>query len=488
MKMTAIQPESWKEDYRQFEQATEQFYSGEMDAKTYKGISGGFGSYAQKGGKASMLRLRMPGGVMTKEKLAFVVQSIKEYEVKRVHLTTCQTLQLHDLSKDQVCELAVKALSCGIVTRGGGGDFPRNVMVSPLAGVEEGEYFDVLPYALKAADYLMSFIKGKKLPRKLKVGFSNTPKNVTHATYRDLGFAAREDGTFDVYSAGGLGGAEAYKEAFLKKLDEVYAEEGDLTLEMGETSLSEETVQDQSTAFAASREILFASISDPYMRKRVIPQKQNGLYSVACHPLGGSPEPSLFADLYEVIESIPGAELRLSPEEMFYVINCRAEDVKKVLEVTSSEKAVCSCSRFEESVACIGASICQQGVRDSQALLHRLIEMEREEGFEDGILPQIHISGCPSSCGTHQTGVIGFRGGVKSVNKEVKPAFNLFVKGCCFQGKERMGEELGAILEENIPAFLKALGHAVQESGLDFEGWYAKDAEGIRKIAENFLA
>lgn len=53
MKMTAIQPESWKEDYRQFEQATEQFYSGEMDAKTYKGISGGFGSYAQKGGKAS---------------------------------------------------------------------------------------------------------------------------------------------------------------------------------------------------------------------------------------------------------------------------------------------------------------------------------------------------------------------------------------------------------------------------------------------------
>ena len=70
MKMTAIQPESWKEDYRQFEQATEQFYSGEMDAKTYKGISGGFGSYAQKGGKASMLRLRMPGGVMTKEKLA----------------------------------------------------------------------------------------------------------------------------------------------------------------------------------------------------------------------------------------------------------------------------------------------------------------------------------------------------------------------------------------------------------------------------------
>ena len=31
-------------------------------------------------------------------------------------------------------------------------------------------------------------------------------KRVVHATYRDLGFAARPDGAFDMYSAGGLGG------------------------------------------------------------------------------------------------------------------------------------------------------------------------------------------------------------------------------------------------------------------------------------------
>lgn len=41
--------------------------------------------------------------------------------------------------------------------------------------------------------------------RKLKVCFSNSPANLPHATYRDLGFAARADGRFDVYSAGGLG-------------------------------------------------------------------------------------------------------------------------------------------------------------------------------------------------------------------------------------------------------------------------------------------
>ena len=195
----------WKKDYEEFEKVTRQFYNGEVSVPEYKGFSGGFGSYAQRGGKASMLRLRLPGGRLSKEKLGFIAESIEKYHIDKLHFTTCQTIQLHNLNADAVCELAVAALDYGIVTRGGGGDFPRNVMVSPLSGVEKGEYFDVTPYAEAAGEYLMGLIKTVKLPRKLKVCFSNSPKNRTHATFRDLGFAAREDGTFDVYSAGGLG-------------------------------------------------------------------------------------------------------------------------------------------------------------------------------------------------------------------------------------------------------------------------------------------
>lgn len=40
----------------------------------------------------------------------------------------------------------------------------------------------------------MGMIKTVKLPRKLKVGFSNSPANVTHATFRDLGFMAKKMG------------------------------------------------------------------------------------------------------------------------------------------------------------------------------------------------------------------------------------------------------------------------------------------------------
>ena len=55
-------------------------------------------------------------------------------------------------------------------------------------------------------EYLMGIYPvAEKMPRKLKVAFSSSPSNLSHATYRDLGFAARPDGYFDVYSAGGLG-------------------------------------------------------------------------------------------------------------------------------------------------------------------------------------------------------------------------------------------------------------------------------------------
>ena len=517
--------QEWRASLPKFREMTEKFYAKEVSVKEYKGFSGGYGSYAQKGGEASMLRLRMPGGRLTKEKLKFIAEMVEQYHVDKAHFTTCQAVQLHDLDKDSVCDIMEKAVDVGIITKGGGGDFPRNVTVSPLSGIEKGEYFNVLPWALAAADYLMTYIKGPKLPRKLKVGFSNTPANLTHATFRDLGFAAREDGTFDVYSAGGLGnnpafgvkvaekvekdqilyyieamhqmflaygnyenrakarsrymqqtlgGAEKYKEAFLEKLKEVREIGKDLTLTLPEAEMGCEAEAgcDASTA-------VFTNSG----RNRVYTQKQPGLYSVHCHPVGGTPDPSLFVNLYKAICEIPGAELRLCPDESFYVINCREEDLEAVLHVTEdSAKTI-----FEESVACIGAHVCQQGIRDSQGLLQKLVGMERNEQFADGILPKIHISGCPSSCGTHQIGVIGFRGGAKTIDKVLKPAFNLYINGSDIQGQERMGEEVGTLLEEQIPDFLCALGHAVSDSGMDFDTWFAKNPEGIKAIAASFL-
>ncbi|MGN0708565.1 MAG: nitrite/sulfite reductase [Faecalibacterium sp.] len=513
-----IDPQSWKQELPAFREKTEAFYNGEVDKMAYKGFSGLYGSYAQRGGKASMLRLRMTAGRVTPAKLAFTAKALREYNVEKLHFTTCQTIQLHDLQADAVCSIMEQALDAGIVTLGGGGDFPRNVMCSPLSGTQAGEYFDVLPWAEQAADYLMHFIKAEKMPRKLKVGFSNSPANLTHATYRDLGFAARPDGTFDVYSAGGLGnnprfgvkvaeavepekilyyikamwltfraygnyenrgkartrymqevcgGPEGYAQAYQQKLAEVFASE-DLTL----------PALPQQPAPAGDSS---AAPENP----RVMAQKQPGLYTVAWHPIGGQPKPETFCAVADAICGMGGAaEMRLAPDEGAYLVNLTGAQAAQILALTEKDTAH---SLFETSVSCIGASICQVGVRDSQALLSASVSAVREAGIPDGALPQIHISGCPSSCGTHQTGAIGFRGGVKSVDKKPLPAFVLYVSGSDRQGQETMGRELGSILEERIPEFLVELGKTVAAAGMNYSDWAAQDPAAMEKVAAPYL-
>ena len=516
MNQTVTAPEIWKPDLEEFREKTKAFYAGEMDKGAYKSFSGYFGSYAQKGGRANMLRLRMPGGVVTKEKLAFTACVIKNYHIQRVHFTTCQTIQLHDLGADAVSGIMEEALEAGIVTLGGGGDYPRNVMCSPLSGVEKDEYFDVLPWALAAGDYLLTFIKAEKMPRKLKVGFSNSKRNLTHATYRDLGFAARPNGNFDVYSAGGLGnnpkfgvkvaeavppekilyyikamwltfraygnyesrakartrymqdalgGAENYKKAFDEKLSEVLNSGEDLT--------------------AAPKLLPVTKKGDGAVpnHPRVLPQKQPGLCTVVWHPIGGMADPDVLCALSSALSSVSDAQLRLAPDESAYIVNLTGAEAKTVLELTKDSAA----TLFETSVSCIGAATCQQGIRDSQSLLSACIEAVRNAGIPDKALPQIHISGCPSSCGTHQTGAIGFRGGAKKIDGVMEPAFSLFVNGKEGQGCEAMGREAGVILQSAIPDFLVKLGSTVMKSGMDYEKWNEANPDLIDRIAKEFL-
>lgn len=503
----------WKQDYKEFENVTRQFYAGEVSTKDYKGFSGGYGSYAQRGGTASMLRLRFPGGRISHDKLAFVAESIRKYKIDKVHFTTCQTIQLHNLSADTVCELAVAALDHGIITRGGGGDFPRNVMVSPLSGVEQGEYFDVLPYAETASDYLMTLIHTVKLPRKLKVCFSNSPANLPHATFRDLGFAARKDGTFDVYSAGGLGAnpkmgvlvAEAVDGSqilyYIKAMVKLFTTYGNYqNRAKARTRYMQDTLgEDYAQAFqdklteALKEEDLTIHVTPEEITKtpdnikptdtRIIPQKQSGLYAVKYHPIGGCPAPEKLAELYDALCQMPQTELRLAPDESLYIINCTGSEAQTLLALTNDGAS----NTFEASVACIGASICQIGARDSQKLLRTLTEASRTWNFKDGTLPQIHISGCPSSCGTHQIGEIGFRGGAKKVDGKTQPAFVLFVNGNDTEGQERFGEELGTITEQDIPQFLHELGAEIEKSGLSYTEWYQAQPTRIREIAAFYI-
>ena len=62
MGMNSEEKALFKKDLTKFYEITRKFYRRELSVAEYKGLSGIFGSYAQRGGTASMLRLCMTGG------------------------------------------------------------------------------------------------------------------------------------------------------------------------------------------------------------------------------------------------------------------------------------------------------------------------------------------------------------------------------------------------------------------------------------------
>ncbi|WP_455715821.1 nitrite/sulfite reductase [Anaerosporobacter sp.] len=505
--------EEFRGDLKEFHEMTKKFYQKEISVQEYKSFSGGFGSYAQRGGESSMLRLRFAGGEISKEDLKFVVDSIKKYNIDLLHFTTCQTIQAHNLSEASVCGLIEDAFDHGIITRGGGGDYPRNVMCSPLSGVEEGEFFNPLPYAKEAGDYLLGFIHTVKLPRKFKVGFANSEKNETHTTFRDLGFVAKENQTFDVYAAGGLGikpkmGVCVAKDVepskilyYIKTMIDVFTEYGNYTSRAASrTRFLQDTlgvdgfinVYQEKLSYNLENEKLDINVKPDVVNKtgdgeisnpRIIKQSQTGLYAVLYHPFGGSPSIEFFAKLYDTIKNMKEVKLRVSPDQGVYIINLTATEAQRVLEITKDGAN----TLFERSTACVGATICQVGIGNSKGLLDTCIERVRQEKFKDRVLPAIHISGCPSSCSAHQIGTLGFRGGKKPTNDGPKFAFAVYEDGCELLGKENFGKEMGVIVEEDIPEFLVDIGKEVTSLGLTYEEYRKKYPEKLGQLAAKYL-
>lgn len=494
-----------------FEERIQAFERGEIDRKTFKGISGRFGCYAQRE-KKYMLRLRFPGGRISKGHLAFLGEKTREYPLELMKITTCQTIQVHNLSASQVVSLMREALREGIITIGGGGDNPRNVMASPLSGADSRESFDVLPYAEAVSDYLISRMTELHLPRKLKTAFSNTKENLTHVNMRDLGFEANPDGSFSVYCAGGLGpnpkmgvlvekqGKPEEVSLYVSAMIRLFTKYGNyktrakarsryLQETLGEegirreyrSCLEEARKEETPWPIFYSHPILKAGEGETE-GSRIIPQKQPGLYAVSYHPIGGCLTRKNIMVLCEVLKGIPHTEIRLSPDGTMYLLHLTAKEVPRILEATGGGGE----NLFETSTSCIGVPICQQGLGCSQWLLAHCIERVRRENFPDGLLPRMHISGCPSSCGTHQAASLGFMGARKKIQGEIVPAFRLFIKGQAKEPGAKLAKEVGILPEEGIPEFLAELGRCIQKSHKSFEAWLPEKEEEFLALVQKY--
>ncbi len=524
--------EELRKEIPAFKEAGEKFIRKEITSAEFKGISGGMGVYAQRGGEKFMVRLRVLSGVVDYPALKFIHDIAKQYSLDYIHLTTRQAIQLHNLKLDDMIGILEQSLEHNIITRGGGGNYPRNVSLSPLSGVEKEEAFDVTPYAVFANKYFVSRINTYHLPRKFKVAFSNNGSDSANASIADLGFLAVKKGGkeyFQVYLGGSMGangaialpydelvspqdilyhieamlslfqaegdyqnkgrariryivqrmGKEVFLECYKKHLDSVKQTQS-LSFEINNTycnspgapaealtgdpegTVPEGTVPEGADSEGADSE---DTVPEGMVPEDVVSQKQNNLYSVAIHPQGGLLQSKDLGRILAFTKDLKEVQIRLGMEEEMVVRNLTSQQALELLELT---KDIRKTTRLGCSISCIGASICQIGIQDSQALLTNILAYFEEKGFTQDRLPSVSISGCVNSCARHQVGIIGFQGKKKRAGEKTEDAYALQIGGKVSGTGAEMAKDYGDLRAQDIPGFLYRLAVELQDRKLEF--------------------
>lgn len=192
----------------EFREALAAFLAGRLPEDVFRAQRLRLGIYAQRQAGVYMVRVKVPGGLLTAEQLQQVARLAEQYAGGRAHLTTRQDIQLHFVSLERVPAVLEQLAEVGLTTREACYNTVRNVTVCPAAGLQADEAFDVRPCAQRLAYALLGNPLTGELPRKFKIAFSGCREDCVHTAINDIGLRAllREGRRgFRMTVGGGLG-------------------------------------------------------------------------------------------------------------------------------------------------------------------------------------------------------------------------------------------------------------------------------------------
>jgi ferredoxin-nitrite reductase len=181
------------------------------------------GLYPQRqGGDAFMMRIKVPGGVLTAAQLreiGIAADAFAEgpddspvFGNRYADITTRQTIQLHWLRIEDVPRIWRRFSDVGLTTLQACGDSARNVCSCPVSGVDADEVVDALPVAKAISAFFTGNREYSNLPRKFKIAITGCLEDCARVEIDDVGMwpARDDDGSvgFNVLAGGGLSDGE----------------------------------------------------------------------------------------------------------------------------------------------------------------------------------------------------------------------------------------------------------------------------------------
>ena len=473
------------------EEESAAFVAGERENTEFTPFRLKQGVYGQRQVDVQMIRVKIPGGIITMEAMDALGDFTTKYApLGKGHITTRENFQFHHIPLDQ-CPDALRLLgTAGLSTREACGNVVRNVVGAPTSGVCASEIFDPTPYLAAFVRFAVRHPLTQAFPRKFKSAFTGCDDHDhVAAAIQDLTYVSQirvEDGVekrgFKVF----VGGGTSIMPRLAKPLYEFLPEEDFLRLALAIFTVFNNADMLRKNRMMARLKVLIDRIGldefktlveaelenigsvdpKPFMnveemmretppaltansangsngggdyaewrKTNVEAQKQEGYYVVHVKPERGNISASQFHGLADIMRKYTGGRARTSQEQnlaLRFVPEHMLHDVWDAL--TEIGLAEANAHSISNVVSCPGTDSCKLGITSSMGLAGALKqEIESWDGLlqDEGVNDiRIKMSGCPNGCGLHHIANIGFHGAAtKGADGAQIPAYEMFLGG-----------------------------------------------------------
>jgi len=391
-----------------------------------------------------MLRLRVPGGVLTSYQLRGLADLADKYGVGRADLTTRSNIQRRGFAPRHIARVLTGIQSLGLTSKGSGADNIRNITASPITGLDRQELIDVAPLAEAMQAYITNTRAMYDLPRKFNIAFDNGGAITTLADTNDIGFLAVRVAEGHSIPAGiyfrvvlsGITGHRQFASdcglllraeetvAVAAAMTRVFVRHGDRTDrkkarlkylidQWGVDRFLEET--EKVLAFPLIRvPIDECEPRGPVLRQAhlgIHPQTQPQLHYVGISvPVGQLPVEQMRA-IAAIADRFGSGELRLTVWQNLIIPNVTADKLTEASQaILAADLSYETGTVLSGTVACTGNKGCRFAAADTKS---HAVSLARHLDESFPVLDQpvnLHVTGCSHSCAQHYIGDIGLMG------------------------------------------------------------------------------
>jgi ferredoxin-nitrite reductase len=396
--------------------------------------------YAAPNHEAFMLRLRLPGGILSAPQAIGLADIADGFGGGNLDITTRANLQIREIGAAHPIEVLEAVQELGLTSRGAGADNIRNLTGSPTAGIDPHELIDARKLTRALYHYILNHREMYGLPRKFNIAFDGGGRIGILEDTNDIGFAAVRvgedkpvpEGVYFRMLLGGLTGHGSFARdsgvllepaevvAAAAAIVRVFIDHGDRTdrkrarlhyliERWGIDRLMAEAAQHLSAPwrFAAAELCEPRGPVDRHGHVGVHQQAQPRLCYIGIVARAGRLSAAQLRGLAAIAARRGSGTLRLTVWQSLILSDvARAQVPETVAEIAALGLATSASAIRAGLVACTGNAGCKFALADTKRHALALADYLEPRVALDAPI-NIHLTGCPNSCAQHYVGDIG---------------------------------------------------------------------------------